>query len=420
MKQTVLPNGVRSILTPIKNSKAVTILILVGAGSKYEDKRINGISHFLEHMYFKGTKKRPNPKMVAESIDKIGGEYNAFTGDEYTGYYAKVASHHFNLALDWVSDIFLNSKLPGKEIAKEKGVITEEINMIKDHPMSHLSEIWMKLLYGDQPAGRSIAGTKETVSGITRKDLIDYMEKSYTSDNTIISIAGSIDEKKTKKLVADYFSRVKKRGKPIKEGVIENQKEPAFVLEKRKTDQAHISLGVRSYNLFHVDRYVLNVIETILGKMMSSRLFIKIREELGLAYYIKTDVDLTTDTGFLTTKAGVDINKIEKAIKAIVEEYKKISKIKVSESELKKAKENIKGRAALGLESSDSQAIFYATQGLLQEEILTPSEIFKKIDQVSAQDVLRVSKDIFKPEKINLAVLGPIDKKRELKKLLTF
>ncbi len=416
MKKKTLSNGLRVITVPIANSKAVTVLVLVGVGSKYERRNISGISHFLEHMYFKGTKKRPKPKAVAETLDIIGGSYNAFTGEEYTGYYAKVSASHLDTALDWVSDILLNSTLPEKEVIKEKGVITEEINMIKDHPMSHIQELWTHLLYKDQPAGWSIAGNKESVLGITRKNLVDYMDKSYSSLNTLVCLAGAVDYDYP---VEKYFSKIKKKKKPQKPAVIENQKKPEIFLEEKETDQVHLCLGARAYGLFHKDRYTLKVIETILGKMMSSRLFIKIREELGLAYYIRTEVDATTDTGFLVTQAGVDTGKAEKAVSAIMKEYKRISERKVPSSELKKAKENIKGRTALSLESSDSQALFYGIQELLEERVLVPEEIFERIDKVTSDDILKVAKDIFKPRKINLAILGPLKEER-FKRLLKF
>ncbi len=420
MKKKTLQNGLRVLTVPVANSKTATVLVLAGVGSKYEEKRISGISHFLEHMYFKGTKKRPNHKSVAETLDKIGGAYNAFTGDEYTGYYAKTAAGHFDVALEWVSDIFLNSTLPEKEVVKEKGIIIEEINMIKDHPMSYIQELWAELLYGNQPAGWSIAGTKKSVLSISRKDLLDYMSKGYSASNTLVCVAGAVKEDTAEKMVEKYFSKIQKKEKPGKKAVIERQKEPAFKLEKKETDQIHLCLGVRSYDFFHPDRYVLNVIETILGKMMSSRLFVKVREELGAAYYIKTESENTTDSGFLATRAGVDIRKIEKVISAIMEEYKKMASRKVPFSELEKAKENIKGRTALALESSSAQAFFYGAQELLEEKTLTPDQIFKKIDKITSDDVKRVSKDIFRPEKINLAMIGPAQKEKKIKKLLRF
>jgi predicted Zn-dependent peptidase len=416
LKKIETKNGLRVMSVTSKSSKTVTILALVGVGSKYEKKEINGISHFLEHMYFKGTEKRSTPKEVSEHLDKIGGYYNAFTGDEYTGYYAKVATTHFDKALDWVSDIFLNSKIPAKEIEKEKGVIIEEINMIKDHPMHYINTLWTSLLYGDQPAGRDIAGTKETVSSITRKDLLSYMKSGYVAPSTVICVSGNIDDKKIKKVIKAFSSVPKK--KPLeKDLVVEKQKKPSFLIEKRKTDQTHISVGFRACDLFDNRRHTFQLIETILGKMMSSRMFSKIREEMGLAYYIKTDYDHSTDSGFLVTQAGVDNKKSLKAVSAILNEYKEISRKKVPLNELNKAKENIRGRMAISLESSDAEAYFYGLQELLTKKTKTTKEILKEIDKVTVDDILETSREFFIPENLNLVAIGMVDK-NNIKKII--
>jgi len=417
-KKTTLKNGLRIITIPKKNTQSLTVLVLVGTGSKYERKETNGISHFLEHMYFKGTKKRPSATAIAETLDKVGGIYNAFTSEEYTGYFAKVAAQHFELALGWVSDIFLNSLLPEKEIEKEKGVIIEEINMIYDNPMSYVQTLWPKLLYGDQPAGWDVAGTKETVSKMTREKLIDYTEKQYVASNTIVSIAGNFNEPLAIKKVKEFFSKIKTT-KPIKKPrVIEQQQKPNLLLHFRETDQTHLCLGVRAFDLFHPKRYVQDLLSVILGGMMSSRLFEKIRAELGIAYYINTNSEANPDTGFLFTQTGIDNKNVEKGILTILKEYKKISQEKVPVSELKKAKDYLKGKTTLLLESSDAQASFYTGQELLEKKILTPEEIFKKIDQVSQDDILKVAKDIFQPQKLNLALIGPFKDKKTFEKLL--
>ena len=417
-KKTTFKNGLRIITIPQKSTPAVTVLVLVATGSKYETKEINGISHFLEHMYFKGTKKRPSSIAISETLDRIGGIYNAFTSGEYTGYFAKVAFSHFETALDWVSDIFLNSTLPKKEIEKEKGVIIEEINMRYDHPMSYIQILWEKLLYGDQPAGWDIAGTKESVNNITKKDLTDYMKRQYVASNTIICVAGRIDRSLAIKKVKSYFSEIKKQ-KPFKKPpVVEKQLKPDLLLYPRETDQTHLCLGVRAYNLFHPQRYVQGLLAVVLGGMMSSRLFIKIREKMGAAYYIRAESDSNPDTGCFVTRAGVDNKKIEKVIAAILKEYKKISQKKIPSRELKKAKDCIKGKTALLLESSDVQASFYANQELLEKRILTPGQIFKKIDKVSSTDILKVARDIFQPQNLNLAVIGPFKNKKRFRKIL--
>ena len=417
-KKTTLSNGLRIITVPQKNTQAVTVLVLVGTGSKYEKKGNNGISHFLEHMFFKGTKKRLTPLQIVEPLDKVGGIYNAFTGQEYTGYFAKVEVSQLELALDWVSDIFLNSTFPEKEIRKEKGVIIEEIHMLYDNPMSYIQTLWLKLLYGDQPAGWDITGTKENVMKMNRQEILDYKNKQYAAENTIISVAGKIDTPAIIKKVKKYFAKIKTVQTFKKPKVFEKQTKPNFLLHYRKTDQAHLCLGVRGFNLFHPLRYAFEILGVILGGMMSSRLFIEVREKLGIAYYIKTSAEADPDTGYLLTQAGVNNKNIEKAILTILKEYKKISQKRVPILELKKAKDNIKGKLALLLESSDARASFFASQELLEKKILTTKEIFAKIDKVRTNDIIKVAKDIFKPEKLNLAIIGPFKKKERFKKLL--
>ena len=410
-RKTTLKNGLRVITIPQKEGQAVTVLVLVATGSKYEKKELNGISHFLEHMFFKGTKKRPNTTAIAETLDKIGGIYNAFTGEEYTGYFAKVDANHLDLALDWVSDIFLNSRLNSSEIKREKGVILEEINMYYDNPISYVQILWRELLYGDQPAGWNIAGTRETVLGISQDKLKNYLRNQYVAPNALVCLAGKIGLSSAIKKVKKSFSEIK-TGKALgKPKVIEKQIRPECLLKERKTDQTHLCLGVRSYNLFHPLRYAQEILGIILGGMMSSRLFIKVRERLGLAYYISTEVSSDLDSGFLVTSAGVDNKNIEKAISTILQEYKDISQKKVPATELKKAKDYIKGKTTLQLESSDALASFYGIQELLERRILTPEQIYDRINKVTADDVLKVSRDIFKPQKLNLALIGPFKDK---------
>ncbi len=416
-KKIRLENGLRIITVPSKGTQTVTVLVLVGTGSKYEKKEENGISHFLEHMYFKGTKKRPSSLEVAEALDKVGGIYNAFTSQEYTGYFAKVSKEHFNLALDWVSDIFLNSTLPEKEIEKERGVIIEEINMRKDHPMEHVQVLWQKVLYGDQPAGWDIAGTVETVSRISRKDLIKYRDTHYVASNTIVCLAGNFNERLGVEKVKKYFSKIRIGKSREKPKVIEKQNKPEILFEKRDTDQTHICLGVRGFNLFDERRYVQEILGLILGGMMSSRLFEKIRTKLGIAYYIETEAFSDPDTGYLVTRAGLSNEKLEEGISEILKEYKKIKRDGVSKYELKKAKDYIKGKINILLESSDAKASFFAFQEILEKKISTPKEIFAKIDKVSRNDILKLAREIFKPEKLNLALIGPKGVKQEILKL---
>jgi predicted Zn-dependent peptidase len=401
-RKTTLKNGLRIITVPDRRSQAVTVLVLVATGSKYEKKEINGISHFLEHLLFKGTKKRPSPVDIVEPLDRVGG-----------------VSEYLDLSLDNISDIYLNSKLNPKEVKKEKGVIVEEINMYQDHPSSYVQVLWNKVLYGDQPAGWDVAGTKEGVLKISRAQLLNYMKSQYTSSNTVVCLAGNIPkEKEATNKIKKYFSSIKNQKPGKKPSVVENQLSPQFLLNEKQTDQTHFCLGFRGYNVFHSQRYVQEVLAAILGGMMSSRLFVKIREELGLAYYIRAVSASDTDSGSLVVQTGVDNQKTEKAISAILKEFKKISQKPISLKELKKAKENLKGKMALVLETSDAQASFYGLQEILQNKTLNPKEIQDKIDKVGIRDILKISKDIFKPEKLNLAVIGPFKDKNKFQKLL--
>lgn len=417
-KKTTLKNGLRIITVPMKSTKAVTILVLVGTGSKYETKDINGISHFLEHMFFKGTKKRPTWMEVNETIDRIGGVQNAFTMKDCTGFYVVLDSGHIDLGLDWISDIFLNSQFLEKEIQKEKRVIIEEINYRRDTPTDSIWDVWEELLYGNQPAGRLLIGTKQSVSKIRRKDFLKYLKSHYCANNTVVCMAGNINPKIVEHKIKKHFKQINISIPAGKQKVIEIQKNPKAFLESKKTDQAHLALGVRAYNNCHPQKYTLAILAKILGGMFSARLLAEIREKQGLAYYIYTYTDTNPDTGYLATFAGIDSQNIEKAIKIILREYKKLKQKKVGKSELQKAKDNIKGKMILSLESSSSQASFYADQELLEEKILMPEQLFKKIDAVTANDILKVAQDIFRPEKLNLALIGPFKNKAKFQKLL--
>jgi len=411
-------NGLRLVTVPMKNTKAVTVLVLVGTGSKYETKEINGISHFLEHMFFKGTKKRPNLLSIGEALDKVGGRYSAFTGREYTGYWAQVGSKNLDLALDWVSDIFLNSKIDSKEIEQEKGVIIEEINMYLDTPMDYVSDLWTDLLYGNQPAGWRILGKKEVIRNLKRQDFINYLRVHYSSKNTIIIVAGNLGSKNIKNKVQKYFRNTRTEEVKDKKRVIEKQTKPEALIYYKKTDQTHFCLGVRAHDIFHKDRYVVDIISTILGKGFSSRLFIDVRGKQGLAYDIWADSHCETDAGYLLAQVGTDNKKVDKTIQIVIKNYKLLKKEKITQKELRKTKEYIKGKTTLSMESSDSQAYFYGFQELLTNKTLTLKQKFAKIEAVTANDIQRVAKDIFRPEKLNLALIGPFKDKQRFEKLL--
>ncbi|MFC1629623.1 M16 family metallopeptidase [Patescibacteria group bacterium] len=417
-KKTTLKNGLRIITYPMKNTRALTLLILVATGSKYETKEISGISHLLEHMAFKGTKKRPKTLDISRELDRIGGFYNAFTGKEYMGFWIKVDSSHFSLGGDILSDMIFNSLFEKKEIEKEKRVIFEEINMRKDNPQSYVFELFEKLLYGDQPAGWPIAGEKETVVKISRKNILDYFKTQFGAENAVIVLAGNFEEKEGITKVKKSFKGFKKVSPQEKIKTKEKQKKPEILLNFKETDQAHICLGVRAFDLFSAKKYPLAVLSTILGGIMSSRLFIEVREKRGLAYYIRSSSNHYTDNGYFLIHAGIDNKKIEEAIRVILRECKKLKMKKISQKELIKAKENIKGRISLDLETSDSWAGFLGGQEILERKIKTPEQKISQIEKVTSSDILKVAKEIFLPEKLNLALIGPFKDKSKFQRLL--
>ena len=416
----VLKNGLRVITAPMKDNPTVTVLVLVEAGSKYEDKKVNGISHFLEHMCFKGTIKRPTAVDISKELDALGSQYNAFTAQEYTGYYAKSDARHFSQIFDVVSDIYLNSTFPEKEMQREKGVIIEEINMYEDIPQKHAQELMMKLLYGDQPAGRNIAGEKKNILRMKRDDFVNYKSRHYLPEATVLVVTGQITTKQVMSQVNKTFGSVKRGHKIGKVKIKEIQKKPEVLINFKKTDQTHFILGVRSYDLFSSQNAVLSVLGGVLGGGMSSRLFQKLREELGVCYYVRAYNDPYTDHGFFQISAGVDNKRINEVIQAVLIECQKLKDFKVNEEELNKVKECLIGNLKLSLELSDDIANFYGGQELLKRKIEKAEEKIKKIRQVTADQIQSLAKNIFRNNKLNLALIGPFRGKTKFSKILKF
>jgi len=414
-----LKNGLRVILAPIKESQTTTVLVMTGTGSRYEVRNNNGISHFLEHMFFKGTKKRPDTLTITSELDSVGGQYNAFTGKDKTGYWAKVGAKHSMVALDVISDIFLNSKFESKEIERERGTILQEINMYEDMPMRHIDDIYENLLYGDHPLGWEILGPRENIKKLQRKDFVQYVKTHYRSGNVVVCVSGKFNQAQVLKKLRDDFKDFRSGSTPKYDGINEmQQSRPQLLIQQKKTDQTHFMLGVRAYDMFHKDRYALSVLSTLLGGNMSSRLFIEVRERRGLAYSVHTFTESYHDVGSLVTQCGVEHENLNKTIEIILREYKKLTKKKVDAMELKKAKECIKGKLEMGLESSDEIATYVTNQEVLKKEIILPETIIKRIDKVTTQDVLRVAKDIFQENKLNLAIIGPHKNKNDIQALL--
>jgi len=416
----VLKNGLRVVTIPMKDNPTATVLVLVEAGSKYETKKVNGISHFLEHMCFKGTIKRPKAIDISKELDALGSQYNAFTAQEYTGYYAKSDARHFSKIFDVVSDIYLNSTFPETEMQKEKGVIIEEINMYEDMPPRHVQDLLMSLLYGDQPAGWNIAGEKKNVLEMKRDDFVNYKKAHYLPEATVLVVAGAVTEREVMSEVNKIFGKISTGKKKGKLKVKEIQNKPAVLIKFKETDQTHFVLGVRSFGLFDKRNAILSVLGCALGGGMSSRLFQKLREEMGVGYYVRAYNDVYTDHGFFQISAGVDNKRIEEVIKAVLAECNILKNKLVSEDELNKVKEYLIGNMKLSLESSDDIANFYGGQELLKRELKSAEEKAKEIRKVTAKQIQTLAKQIFKNEKLNLALIGPFKDKEKFLKTLKF
>ena len=416
----VLKNGLRVITVPMKDNPTATVLVLVEAGSKYETKKINGLSHFLEHMCFKGTIKRPKAIDISKELDALGSQYNAFTAQEYTGYYAKSDARHFSQIFDVISDIYLNSTFPEIEMQKEKGVIIEEINMYEDMPNRHVQDLMMQLLYGNQPAGWNITGQKKNILNMKRDDFVKYKRMHYLPEATVIIVAGQITEKNVLKEVNKVFAKIPRGMKAKKLKTKEIQRKPEILVSFKKTDQTHFVLGVRSYDLFDKKNAVLSVLAGILGGGMSSRLFQKLREEMGVGYYVRAYNDAYTDHGFLQISAGVDNKRINEVIEAVLLECKKLKNQKISKEELNKVKEFLVGNMKLSLESSDDIAGFYGLQELLKHEIKEIREKANEIKKVTVNQVQILANHIFKNNRLNLALIGPSKSKMKFLKILRF
>jgi predicted Zn-dependent peptidase len=414
-----LKNGLRIILAPMSESATATFIVMTGTGSRYENKKENGLAHFLEHMFFKGTKKRKGARIISSELEAVGSIYNAFTSKDQTAYFAKVSKQYLDTAIDVISDIFLNSTLPSKEITKERGTIIQEIDMYEDMPMRDINDVFETLIFGaEHPLGRTIAGPKENIKKFSRKDFTEYLQRNYTPSNTVVCVAGSFVTSKVLAKIHKEFGRVKRAEHPAFVPFTDIQNEPCVFIKQKKTDQTQLMLGVHGYPYLHKDEYALAVLGTILGSGMSSRLFIEVREKRGLAYSVKAWAEKFPDTGYFVVQAGIEHGKIQKVVETILTEFRKIKKENVSASELEKAKSYMKGTMTLALETSDGVAADAAASLITIGKVRKLDEILKNIDKVTAADVKRVANDILRTEKLNLAIIGPHLEKEKFLSLL--
>jgi predicted Zn-dependent peptidase len=391
---------------------------MLSAGSRYETPETNGIAHFAEHMFFKGTERRPTARDIGTEIDGIGGEFNAFTGKEYTGYYVRCAAEHRRLALDVLVDMLRHSKFEPEEIDREKGVIVEEMNMYFDTPRDYIGGVYDSLLYGDQPLGWDIIGRKETVRAANRDTFTDYIDRWYKPERMVVGFGGKIDGEvraDVEELLGDLGPASTGAPPPVE---LSGNGGPRVKLHTKESDQAHLTLGVRSYPLVHPDRYPLQILATVLGTGMSSRLFTEVRERRGLAYYVFAANHSYTDAGSLYSQAGVDIARADEAVTTIVGELKRIADEAVPSDELEKAKNVAKGRFVLQLESPHALIMFGLRREVLEGGATEPEEVIAGIEAVTAEDVQRVAQDVIGSQGLNLALIGPFDDPERFEKLL--
>jgi len=415
-RRETLDNGLRVLTADLPHAQSVTVMVMLAAGSRYETPETNGIAHFAEHMFFKGTERRPSARQIAGEIDAIGGEFNAFTGKEYTGYFVKCAAEHRDLAFDVLVDMLLRSRFAEEEIEREKGVIVEEMNMYFDTPRDFIGGVYEHLLYGDQPLGWEILGRKETVRNATRDTFLGYLGRWYKPSRMVLGVSGRVGDDildRAQELLGELAPAETGEPAPVQDHV--NGRVAVFT---KQSDQAHVILGVPSYPLEHEDRYALQLLANVLGGGMSSRLFSEVRERRGLAYYVYGLNHSYTDTGSLYSQAGVDLARIDEAVSTLVAELRKVATEPVPPEELEKARSFTKGRFVLQLESPQGLIMFGLRREVLERRAPDPEEILAGIDAVSGEDVSRVAAELISRDSLRLAVIGPFDDADRFEKLL--
>ena len=415
-QKSLLDNGLRIVTSTMPHTRSVCLGIFVGTGSRYEKDKEAGISHFIEHLCFKGTQKRATAKELAEAIEGVGGVLNAGTDKELTIYWCKVARPHFSLAIDVLADMLFNSRFDPPDIEKERQVIIEEINMSLDSPQQRVDALIEELTWPGHPLGRDVAGTKATVANIARQDILRYLHHHYLAGNIVVTVAGDISHEEALASLRDAFGSWRTGPIQTYSPASDNQSQPRFQSEHRDTEQAHLCLSLPGVSLIHPDRFVLDLLNIILGEGMSSRLFVEIREKRGLAYAIQSYVDHHLDTGCLTIYAGVDPAQLTTTVKAVVGELDRL-KNEIPQTELTKAKELAKGRLLLRMEDTRAVAGWLGGQELLLGNILTVDDVASIIDSIQGEDLLRVAQQLFNLHKLNLAVVGPVEN-NDLKDIL--
>ena len=415
-----LKNKADIFLVPLKDSQSTTVLIMLPVGSRYETEKLSGVSHYIEHLMFKGTKKRPSTLILTREIDRLGADYNAFTGKEYTGYYIKADKNHTEITLDILSDMLFNSKFEAKEMEREKTVIVEELRMYRDNPLMHIDMIFEELMYDGCPLGRDEGGTDKTVMGFKRDEVLAFRDNYYQPSNMTIAVAGYIN-KDIRKILKRYFGdkkeikeigdppslklrRASKRYEKARYG--SDAKEKRLRVDNKKTDQAQLAIGFPAFDYNDANQPSMTVLNAVLGGSMSSRLFIKIRERLGLAYMIRSGAVSFRDTGYFQIRAGLDAKNINKVLAIVKDEANKIVEKGVTARELRDAKTHLRGGLALSLEDSSVQASWYVKEAFFRNKIKTPEDRLAEIDAVSNSDIKKTAKKLFDFNQMRVAVIG--------------
>jgi predicted Zn-dependent peptidase len=413
-----LSNGLTIIEVPSHDAESVVVDFFVKTGSRSETPKENGISHFLEHFLFKGTKKYPSAMAISEVVDAIGGEMNANTGKEHTQYYIKAASKHLPLIFEILTDMIQCPLLDKDELEREKGVIVEEINMYKDTPMAEIDNVLEGKMWPGEPLGRDIAGTKELVTKFTREMFVDYIGRHYQAPNMILGVSGKYDSRQLEKLIEKYWKPHPKHAFHGWDKTKDKQTAPRISIQYKDTQQAHLALGFKSYAYSDARNSAVSVLAAILGGGMSSRLFSEVREKRGLAYYVRAMPGAYQDTGSFTITSGVQVDKITDAIQVILGELKKIKDVPVDKREIQKAKEYIKGKTTLALEDNQVRLDWFLERTAFHKTIATPVEVFKRIDSVTGKDIAKVASELFINKAMTLAIIGPYKQEKQFKKVL--
>jgi predicted Zn-dependent peptidase len=416
-----LANGMRVVTANMPAINSVSVLAMVGVGSRFENRNVAGISHFLEHLPFKGTKKFPTSMDVATAIDGVGGKHNAMTSKDYTGYWAKVASGHITVALDFVSDLLLEPQLRPDDIERERGVIIEEINMYEDQPQAKVSELFDELVFSGSGLAIDTAGYKETVGNMSRADFLNHYQTWYNPENVVIGVVGKLraSRQSLQELLETYFNKGEERvGGGKKTYGVDAQIKPRAKVFYKDTEQAHFYLGYPGIGWDDPDRYALTVLMTILGGNSSSRMFNEIREKRGLAYYAYASADMYAETGSVYALEGVAIKQAEEAVKVTLNEFGKMIDAGVSDEEVARAKEYVVGKMSLDLEDSANMANMVVRRLLLEGKVVTIEDVVRKIRAVTKEEINTLSKRLFEAKKLNFALIGPFKKPEKFEKLL--